>query len=172
VLILKILIVVFVAALAIVLGGMAAAWRRACVVIAYNVSTWRWIEGRGGAKMPLVRDLSQEDIIRYTPTWVSARHSTALFLLCVTVVLAFIWLPWYFAVATAVGTYALMELAGFMSPNRNSLYYVAQVHDTFSKLLHLSERGGHEAAASDFRERLQELEGTYKKYFLEQSQNG
>ena len=171
-LVVKILIVLFVAALTVILGGMAAAWRRACVLIAHTVATRRWMDGREGVDLPSVRQLSQDDIIRYTPSWVSFRHVIALCLLCVTVVLAFILFRWYVAAAIAVGTYALMELAGFMFPNRNSLYYVAQVYDSFSKSLQIAERFGDETAASGFRERLQELEGTYRTYLVEQSENG
>jgi len=158
----KILVVLFLVAFAIILGGMAAAWRRACVAITHSVAVARCLSGDRLFDPPTIRKLSQKDIIRYTPRWVSARHVTALFFLFLASVLAFILFRWYVAVGIAIGTYVLMELAGFLFPRRDSIYYVAQVYSSFRQSLQIAERFGDDAAASDFQTRLQELDAAYK----------
>jgi len=168
----KILAIALLGGVAVILGGMAAAWRRACVVIAHKVAISRWMKGDAGFDPPTVRELSQEDIIRYTPSWVSARHVLALVFLACTVVLAFLVFRWYVGLTVAVGTYVLMELAGWAFPKRDSLYYVAQVYDTYSKSLIIAERFADAGRASDFRERLRELEEAYGKHLKIQTETG
>jgi hypothetical protein len=168
----KTLILASVAALAIIVGGMAAAWRRACVMIARTVATSRWLSGEDGIAPPTASELSQQEIIRYTPSWVSARHILSLFLLFLTAILGLIFFGWYVGLATAVITYVLMELAGFIFPNRNSIYYVAQVHDSFLKSIQVAEQFRNEAVSSDFRNRLKEIEAAYRNDLVKQSDNG
>lgn len=171
-LIVKISSIVFVGGVTVILGGMTAAWRRASVVIAHTVATSRWMNGEVSLEPPTVRQLSQEDIIRYTPNWVSSRHLLALVFLFCTAVLAFVLFRWYVGLAVAVATYALMELAGFAFPNRNNLYYVIQVYDSYSKSIRIAERFANVARASDFRERLREIQDAYGKRLAVKTEDG
>ena len=119
------------------------------------------MKGEASLPAPTLRQLSQEDIIRFTPSWVSSRHILALVLLFCTAVLAFLLFRWHVGFVVAAGTYGLMELAGYAFPKRDSLYYVAQVYDTYRKSILIAERFADTARTSDFRERLRELEEAY-----------
>jgi hypothetical protein len=158
---LQILALLIVAGFAVILGGMATAWRRACVTIAHNVALAKWAYSRNSAEMPSVRDLSQSDIIRFTPRWVSGRHVLALGLLVLTTALALIMFHWYVAAPIAVGTFLLMEAAGFLLPSRSDLYYVHAVHKSFRQSLAIAERFKNNLAASDYRERVSDIEMAY-----------
>jgi len=90
----NIVIIGIFALLAIILGGMAAAWRRACVAITRRVHWTNWIvcDGTGSDRPepPEMGKLSNEDVIRFTPPWVSLRYLLALAFLALTVLTAFI----------------------------------------------------------------------------------
>jgi len=148
-----------------VLGGMAAAWRRACVGITRHVHTWNWMLGNGAgserSRPPGPGQLSNEDVIRFTPSWVSAKHLLALASLGLNVVVTLALFRWYVALAVGLSTYVLAELAGFLFPNRDHPYYVMQVHSTFSESLALAERFGDEARVGQIRSRLCELTRAY-----------
>ena len=86
----EVLIVSITACVAIILGRMAEAWRRACVTIARTVLITRQAyEQTDFDTSPILR-LSQKDIIKFTPRGVSARHILALGIWLLTVVLSFI----------------------------------------------------------------------------------
>ena len=161
----KVVIVGVLALLAIVLGGMAAAWRRACVAITRQVHTMNWMVGDGSGserpEPPGPGQLSNEDVIRFTPSWLSVRHLLALALLALTVVAAVVLLRWYLALSAGVGTYILMELSGFLLPRRNDPYYVWQIQSSFSKSLAIADRLGDEARATEMKSRLSELTRAY-----------
>ena len=125
----KLTVLVVIALIAIVLGGMAAAWRRACVNITLTIATARWMHEGMTSDPPSVRQLSQNKIIRYTPEWVSARDVTAIFFLLLTGILGFLMFSWYVALGAVLLTYILIESAGFLFSRRDDPYYVAQVYE-------------------------------------------
>jgi hypothetical protein len=161
----KVGIIALLALLAIVLGGMAAAWRRACVAITRRVHTVNWTAGDGsGSERPAPPgpgQLSKEHIIRFTPAWVSLRHLLALAFLALAVVATLVLLRWYVALSVAVGTYTLMELSGFLFPRRDHPYYVWRLRSSFSMSLAIADRFGDEVRASEMRSRLRELTRAY-----------
>jgi hypothetical protein len=185
---LKILIVGIVALLAIVLGAMAAAWRRACVAVTRHVHTMNWMAGDGsGSERPTPpgpEQLSNEDVIRFTPRWVSARHMLALAFLALTLIVSLVLLRWYIALAVGFGTYLLMELSGFLLPRRDHPYYVRQIYDSFlldrriathfAKKTHESEHAArlsdltreYETRITEMESRLSELSRAYPDFLL------
>jgi hypothetical protein len=166
-LVIKIVIVGVLALLATVSGGMAAAWRRACIAITRRVHMLNWMIGDGTGcdrpEAPGPGKLSNEDIIRFTPSWVSLRHLCALTLLALTVLAALVFFRWYVALSIGVGTYILMELAGFILPNRHHPYYVLQVHRSFSTSLVIALRFQDESRATEMQCRLSELKRAYRE---------
>ncbi len=171
----KVVIVGVLALLAIVLGGMAAAWRRASVAITRQVHTMNWTvgDGRGSERTgpPGPGRLSSEDVIRFTPSWVSVRHVLALVFLALTTLAAVLLLRWYLALSVAIGTYILMELSGFLFPRRDHPYYVWQVHDTFSKSLAIAAQFGDGTRATEMKARASELTRAYPE-LLQPKENG
>ena len=162
---LKIGVVVTVALIGIILGGMAAAWRRACVAITRRVHTVNFLRGDGsGSERPDAPGpgmLSSTDVIRFTPQWVSARHLLALAFLALTLLAATLCFRWYVALGITLTTYVLMELAGFVFPARDHPYYVRQLEDSFSMTLATARHFGDQDSASDMHERLRELTCAY-----------
>lgn len=173
--VLKAIILGVLALLAIALGGMVAAWRRACVAITRQVHTVNWMVGDGSgserAEPPGPGQLSNEDVIRFTPSWVSMRHLLALVFLALAVLAAFVLLRWYTALSGSVGLYMLMELSGFLYPKRDHPYYVLQLHGSFSMSLSTANRFGEEALASEMNIRLSELARAYPE-LLKPKENG
>lgn len=161
----KVVIVALLALLAIVVGGMARAWRRACVAITRQVHTMNWMAGDGSGserpEPPGPGQLSNEDVIRFTPSWASLRHLLALSFLALVVVAALVLFRWYVALSLAVGAYILMELSRLLLPRRDHPYYVWQVHTSFSKSLATADRLGNETRATEMKSRLSELTRAY-----------
>ncbi len=161
----KVVIVGVLALLAIMLGGMTAAWRRACVVITRQVHEMNSMVGDGNGShrlgTPGLGQLSNKDVIRFTPSWVSSRHLLAVAFLALTVLALFVLFRWYLALSVAVSTYILMELSGFLYPRRDHSYYVRQVHSSFSGSLAVADRFGDETRAAEMKSRLSELTRTY-----------
>lgn len=104
-------LVVALSLFAILLGGLSAAWRRACVHITRHVFHI--------ATLGLVH--------RMTPDFVARRHGWSLILLFTSSLLALFLLGWQLALVTLIATYAFMEAAGFVFPSRSSAYYVDQI---------------------------------------------
>ena len=63
----------------------------------------------------------------------------------------------------AVATFGLMELAGFLFPASGDLYYVNRVYRSCSESLAIAERFGDESTATEYRERVSDLESAYGK---------
>lgn len=104
-------LVVALSSLAVLLGGISAAWRRACVHITrhvFHVTTLNLVH-------------------RMTPDFVARRHGWSLVLLFTSSLLALILLGWQLALVTLIATYASMEAVGFVFPSRSSAYYVDQI---------------------------------------------
>lgn len=165
----KVLIVGILVLVAIFLGGMAAAWRRASVTITRRVHTVNWMVGDGrGAERPGPPGpggLSNEDVIRFTPYWVSLRHTLALVFLFLTVIASFILFKYYVAIPISVVTYILMELSGYLFPRRDHPYYVWQVHSSLSTSLAIANRFRDQSRTDEMSSRLTGLTRAYTGLF-------
>ena len=107
--------------------------------------------------------LSQQEIIRFTPRWVSVRHVLALSFWFIAAAFSLAAFGRYWAIAIAVGTYILMEIAGFLFPPSNHPYYVRTIHRTFCNSLATAERFGDRNLAADYHERIRQIEFVYAK---------
>jgi uncharacterized membrane-anchored protein YitT (DUF2179 family) len=143
---LKMGLVVSLSVLAILLGGISAAWRRACVHITRKTFG-------GVATLDLVH--------RMTPSFVAKRHGWALLLLFGSTILALILFTWKAALATFLATYVLMELVGFIFPKPTSMYYVQQLVSDCMVMITLHTRFGEAGKADDLQRRLDVVRWAY-----------
>jgi hypothetical protein len=139
-------LVVFVSLLAILLGGISAAWRRACVHITRKVFPF------------VTRDL----VHGMTPQFVAQRLALSVLLLFASTILALVLLSWKAALVTLVSTYTLMELVGFIFPRPSSMYYVQQVVSDCKVMIALNLRFGESEKADDLQRRLNVVRSAYR----------
>jgi hypothetical protein len=92
---------------------------------------------------------------------VSFRHITALGLLFLNAVVSLFFFGLYVAIVLVVGTYVMMERAGFLFPRRDHPYYISEVRGDFSTRLAVADRFGDENRATELRARLDELARAY-----------
>jgi hypothetical protein len=137
--------------LALSLGGMAAAWRRACVFIAKS------------ATLAFVRRISQEEIIRFTPRFVSMRHFTALGFLALATLFSLAFFRWYTAIAVFVGTWLGMEALGFVFLRPSHPYYLWQIRSDFTSQRDMFRRFNDEPHAAEMQTRLEMLDSAFGK---------
>jgi hypothetical protein len=133
------------AIIGIVLGAMAAAWRRACVSIAKDFLILRQLRGVPGAQ------LNNQVVSFITSKWATARHSFAVAILIISASIAGIALAWYWGVAWFVGSVITAELVAFALPNPQSPYYSNQISEDVEHRLAAATRLGGETAIEDLR---------------------
>ena len=142
----KTLLLSFLVVLVVVLGSIPAAWRRACVQMtrkSFGV-------------------VSNDLVLSMTPPFAAKRHGWTLLLWLVTSVLALVLFGWKVALSVLVGTYGLMELAGFLFPKPDSMYYVHQTIRDLEVWIRLYTRRGEGEKAQDARRHLEVLRSAYR----------
>ena len=144
--ILKWTLVGLIASLAVFLGGMAAAWRRACIRISKQVV------GSAAPKM----------VQRFTPKFVSNRQGWALLLLLAATILAWVLFTWKVALTLLVGTVALMELTAFLYPRSDSQYYVPRVIQDLESWYRVHTHLGEYKRAEEVQRSLEVLNSAYR----------
>ena len=143
---LKFAVIGILASIAVVLGGMAAAWRRACVKITRDLFT----------------RVTPDLVGHVTPPFVAQRHGTALVFLFLTVLASFILLGWKAAIIAFFATYIAMELAGLIFPRPSNRYYLDQIISDLRTWVALHPRTGNAAEAERVRTRLQIIESAVR----------
>ncbi len=109
--------IVIVSLLALFLGSMATAWRRACVYITKEVYPFDKLNG--------------ENIEKFTPRYISQRNLFSVALLILSGLMALIFINWMIALVLIATNYILMILFAYLFPNKQSEYYLSRVEDDF-----------------------------------------
>jgi hypothetical protein len=134
-------------ALAIVQGGMAAAWRRACIHITQQV---------------LGATINSQAVDQFTPRFVAQRNNWAVLLLFLAALLTWFLFTWKAALLVLVITYTLIELSGFVYPRPTSPYYAQQIMADLQMWVQIHTRFGNTAEAQNARSRLELLESAVR----------
>jgi hypothetical protein len=143
--ILKVSVVICLGLLAVVMGSMSAAWRRACVHITrktFGVVTKELVTGM-------------------TPGFVASRHGWSLLLLLGSSILAFLFFSWKVALGTFFATYTLVETIGFIFPRPSSMYYVRVLVSDCRVMIAMHTRFGETDKATDLQGRLDVVLAAY-----------
>lgn len=139
-------VVILLSLLSIILGGMAAAWRRACVRIT------RQVVGRATPQL----------VSLFTPGFVAQRQRWAPLLCCCAVVTAWVLFNWKVALLAFALTYTLMGLAQFLYPGPTNPYYVEQITADLRAWIQIHNRMGDEAEERSAQHRLQVIESAVR----------
>lgn len=128
----KLLLLLIVAALAIVLGSQASAWRRASFALAQAAKIYRAAEHATIPEDGLA--VSDDMIAEFEPPFVAWRKRTAIFLTLTAAAMAVVFFPWYWGIATFLILLLLVEALRILSlPRPDDIYYVAQLLPDFEK---------------------------------------
>jgi len=136
-----------VASIAVLLGAMSAAWKRAILEMARTFFSVRFASR-----------LSPAEQYRFAPPFTANLLKFALFLFFLTAVIGGWFFGWVVGLAAFFGVWLLSELIALVFPRRSNPYYARQAIADLASREAMYSNLGEAAIATDLRERREELE--------------